>query len=555
MKYFDVKFVEATFIKKAVKEGKLSLNFNSVAEACENMLSFMKKLAARGTVPMEVVETSMECESFGSHAVDEDYYVADVGFFVHPLAYCTVKGNKVDDRAGMQRDKRNALLVKELGLALKPVFAQICANGFDIEERKVKVLTYTASSIKKDRVICVPKEHMWKLNHALGIANTDFVGESFADMAKIQALAFAGQAPITSFGMPKWGMRNVLVLKSFFFKQKINNARQMETSGKILGFEEEAEYTQNVGDAQGVFIETHLPEELRRKKPTIQARGKGLKGMLTSGDVERWMKEADCPFLVDYWDRKWTIEDLEDNEIHVLVTEDMMKGDLWKESPMAWYQWCAAGNYYNELYACAYVDNDTRLENTIRCSRQHFTTLFGVDKEHVQGAAQMTINHCLDIKENGSELTRRIEKLVPGFRETVLGKVLDDAEYRPLQTEAHFGRLETDGCFAFVVWDMRPLIAASFAHANGERLSYEEVNNMRTLKGAVAAFGAKAAHKECVFGRYPSIAQAFVHSYLCKSQEICRNVIEASWDLPLGAVLKADTDGDHLSTYLKAKEA
>lgn len=556
MKYIDVNFTKAMFIEKAVKKGNLNLNFESFSEACESMLAFMKKLMIRGDVPMEVFETSMEADSFGARAVGYDFFVADIGFFVHPLSFCSVRGKKIDDRAGMQRDKRNSFMIKEFNTALKPIFAQICANGFTVEDRKCTVLTYTASSVKKDRVILVPYNRRHDLERAIGYTDEDFIGASYSDKAKIEALTFAGQAPITSFGMPKWGMKNVLVLKTYIYEQRIKNYRKMKTSGEVEEFFDEATYKQNVGDAQGVFIESHLPEELRKLKPTIQARGKGLKGMITTGDVEKWMQEAGCEYIVDYWDRHWSAEDLRNNGIHILVTEDMMKGNLWSASPEVWDKWCFTGEYFGELWACAYVDNSSKLENTIRCSRQHFTTLFGVDEMHVQGAAQATINHCLNIKENGSELTQKIETLIPGFKDTTLAKVLDDAEYRPLHDQAYFGRLETEGCFAFVVWDMRPLIAASFSHTkDGERLTDAEVEKMRTLKGAVAAFGSKAAHKECVFGRYPSISQAFIHSYLCKSNELCKNVIEASWDLALGAILKADTDGDHLATYLKAKEA
>lgn len=554
MKYISINHCASGIDAYIAKE-----SFESVYDA----IKFCKRVIATAEVNgyrAIVVDTDLQAESFGSKAVNNDYYVVDINCLVHPLSYCKVGDYQYDDRYGMQKDAREAQAVAEFTTWCEKHFALICAKGFRIQASKgspefriCKVLTYTMSSIKEGKAIVVPEENLDLLNSALGIKESDFRDQSFADLAKIQALAFAGQEPITNFGF-KIGMDNLLVIDNLEYDVLLKNVRTMGLDGKKKSFEASAKKPQKVSDAQGIIIAEAFSEEIANKGYAFQIRGKGLKGMLTFGHLLRWAKEAGKEFIKDYFGNIWKIDELIGRGIKAIVTADMLKGNQWKKSFSAWNQWCSRGEYSHCLWVVGYASNETKLANTIRCSRQHFTTLFGITEEQAKDAAQRTIDHLNDIIENGCSTNQYMEKLVPGFRNTVLGKTLDDAAYRPVRDQAYFGRIESEGCFAYVVWEQKPLIASAFCDENGTTMSMEEIDAMRTLKGNCAAFGKKARHHEAIFGRYPGISQAFVHSQLRKSKETCSAVIEASWDLPLSAVLKADTDGDHLAVYLKAIE-
>lgn len=551
-----MKYINVMHTSSDIKAYIAKQSFESVYDAINFCKSVLSTVEARGYKTF-IVDTDVQADSFGAQSVDYDFYVVDINALIHPLSYCVVGDARYDDRYGMQRDPREAKAVEEFTAWCEQKFARICANGFNVqfekgspEFRLCKVLTYTMSSIKEGKVIVVPEEKLGLLNAAIGINESDFVNQSFADMAKIQALAFAGQEPISNFGIDL-GMKNLLVIGNLEYDVLLKNVRTMGLDGRMQKFEVSAKKAQKVSDAQGVIIAEAFDDEIANKEYAFQIRGKGLKGMLTFGHVISWAKEAGKEYIKDYFGRVYKIDELVDNGIKAIVTADMLKGNLWKKN---FEQWCSTGAYSNCLWVVGYASNETKLSNTIRCSRQHFTTLFGITEEQAKDAAQRTIDNLNDIVENGCRINKYMEKLVPGFRNTVLGKVLDDAAYRPTHDTAYFGRIETEGCFAYVVWEQKPLIASAFCDEEGNTLTMEEVEAMRSLKGKCAAFGKKAAHKEAIFGRYPGISQAFVHSYLTKSHETCSAVIEASWDLPLSAVLKADTDGDHLAVYLKAIE-
>lgn len=551
MKYINVMHTSSDISAYIAKQ-----SFESVYDAINFCKRVITSVQAYGYKTL-VVDTDVQADSFGAKAVGYDFYVVDINALIHPLSYCVIGGYSYDDRYGMQRDPREAKAVEEFTAWCEEKFSRICANGFNVqfekgspEFRLCKVLTYTMSSIKEGKVIVVPEEKLGLLNAAIGINEADFVNQSFADMAKIQALAFAGQEPISNFGIDL-GMKNLLVIGNLEYDVLLKNVRTMGLDGRMKSFEASAKKSQKVSDAQGVIIAEAFSDEIANKEYAFQIRGKGLKGMLTFGHVLRWAQEAGKTHIKDYFGRVFAIDELVDNGIKAIVTADMLKGNLWKKN---FEQWCSVGEYSECLWVVGYANNETKLSDTIRCSRQHFTTLFGITEEQAKDAAQRTIDHLNDIVENGCKINQYMEKLVPGFRNTVLGKALDDAAYRPTHDSAYFGRIESEGCFAYVVWEQKPLIASAFCDENGNTMSKEEIEAMRTLKGNCAAFGQKARHHEAIFGRYPGISQAFVHSYLAKSHETCSAVIEASWDLPLSAVLKADTDGDHLAVYLKAIE-
>lgn len=554
MKYINVMHTAATIDSYIAKQ-----SFENVYDAINFCKRVITTVETKGYKVL-VIDTDTQADSFGAQAVNYDFYVVDVNCLIHPLSYCTVSDAKYDDRYGMQKDPREAKAIADFTAWCEEKFAHICTNGFKVqtaknspEFRTCKVLTYTMSSIKEGKVVVVPEQNLDMLNSAIGINDSDFANQSFADMAKIQALAFAGQEPITNFGI-ELGMKNILVIENLEYDVLLKNVRTMGLDGRRKNFEFSAKKAQKVSDAQGVIIAEAFDEEIANKEYAFQIRGKGLKGMLTFGSVLRWAKEAGKTHIKDYFGRVFAIDELIDNGIKAIVTADMLKGNLWKKSVDAFEQWCSVGEYSDCLWVVGYASKETKLDNKIRCSRQHFTTLFGITEEEAKDAAQATINHLNDIVEHGCRINQYMEKLVPGFRNTVLGKTFDDAAYRPTHDSAYFGRIETEGCFAYVVWEQKPLIASAFCDAEGNTMSKEEIEAMRNLKGNCAAFGQKARHHEAIFARYPGISQAFVHSYLAKSKETCSAVIEASWDLPLSAVLKADTDGDHLAVYLKAIE-
>lgn len=554
MKYITVRHTSSDISAYIAKQ-----EFDSVYDAIKFCKRVISSVQAYGYKTF-VIDTDVQADSFGAQAVGYDFYVVDINALIHPLSYCVVGGYAYDDRYGMQRDPREAKAVEEFTAWCEEKFAYICAGGFNVqadknspEFRSCKVLTYTMSSIKEGKAIAVPEENLGLLNAALGIDEKDFTDQSFADLAKIQALTFAGQEPITNFGI-ELGMENLLVIDNLEYDVLLKNVRTMGLDGKKKKFEVSAKKAQRVSDAQGVLIAEAFAEEIANKDYAFQIRGKGLKGMLTFGHVIRWAKEAGMKYIKDHFGRVFPIDELISLGYKAIVTADMLKGNLWKKSTDAFDRWCSNGEYSNCLWVVGYASNETKLADTIRCSRQHFTTLFGITEEQAKDAAQRTIDHLNDIVENGCRVNRYMEKLVPGFRNTVLGKAFDDAAYRPTHDAAYFGRIESEGCFAYVVWEQKPLIASAFCDKDGNKITAEQIESMRSLKGNCAAFGQKARHHEAIFGRYPGISQAFVHSYLAKSHETCSAIIEASWDLPLSAVLKADTDGDHLAVYLKAIE-
>lgn len=195
------------------------------------------------------------------------------------------------------------------------------------------------------------------------------------------------------------------------------------------------------------------------------------------------------------------------------------------------------------LEACAFVKSASDLKQRVTISRQLLTAMMGITKSDV---VKMFAETRALIRN--SELDND-DCVALGINNTAFAMTMVEEQRNSELKKALFGKLITEGTFAFVISEARPHFAVI--------LGYNPVDHM-SLRGNSCYFRGRNKHRIVMANRYPNSkfnAMALRIVTGKDEEEYCEGVCVLSWSTLFNVDLKGDYDGDTpLFTFCSKEE-
>ena len=425
--------------------------------------------------------------------------------------------------------------------AVVAYIARVLLFGLIDEDGEKWVVDHESASGRKDgHAVLVNAKYEDATIHSMGYTREDFGNDTAESALKSISNAWSSQTRISDTFIPVY-MRDLLIVESPKpFQFHVRRVSKYDRYGKASEAKWDVCETRPA-DANGIIFISYVMKHLKgqSKKELLrlfQVRGKSVKG--TMAVVDEKMLDS-FPYIHTLSHGDVPVEGIADRYAGIITT-DMLKSSAWK------YQENFLTNLEDdELWICG---ADEELSSTVRLSRQLFVSCPGVSEAEVRDVASHTVNHVKNMEVPEIEMMKE----VLGCGNTWFSRKVEEAQYQSSRNQARFAKLSVSGSFAFIIWELRPLLAYYGCEKGqwNEEKARENAMNAKTLHGSECYFG--CGHDFVMAARYPSLKRNFLHMKVIHSgdaEEYCQNVCVLGWDCLANDVLKADTDGDHLQFF------
>ena len=446
--------------------------------------------------------------------------------------------------------------------AVKAMIYRLRFNGVVTENGELyKISHLSASGRKTGHAIMVVSDMEAQPMYLMSYREHQFYGLSIEDWWKTKSNIWSSQIRYDDEmkDLVPLRMRDFIVCEAPKHEFHVRRVRQFDADGKEQPPKWEVVDTRT-GDANGIVFRgalrriwvNEMHRDIRELKThrCEQTRGKSVKETNIDVDEEIWFPEMGITHINSITHGVVPVDEIPERHIVGIFFRDCMKSKVWERD---WETFIDLDD--DVLWTCASSSDDLdELTETVKLSRQMFAPIYGMNRAEVEDLCADTIQHVKAAEK--IEEVEFLSTIFDGFENTVIGKKMMEDAYRSARHEAEFARLTVAGCFAFCIWELRPLFAFLSCDANGvKNMNYRD---WMTLHGLEVYFGAKKKHGWTMFGRYPSLKRNFIYAKIRADKDAdmyCPNICVMGWDIPANHIIKADTDGDTPEFFFPANEA